>query len=61
MDVNNYKEFLKKHTVALKQIAADPEKLKRFETWLSKWNEDIEEDNVESIKEMLYRKLNNKK
>ena len=61
MDVNNYKEFLKKHTVALKQIAADPEKLKRFETWLSKWNEDIAEDNVESIKEMLYRKLNNKK
>jgi hypothetical protein len=108
MDVNNYKEFLKKHTVALKQIAADPEKLKRFETWLEKWNEDIEEApkpkpikardpsaqymndlrksgamgahkdkkrdakmgkekhkgkeyTTESIKEMLYRKLNNKK
>jgi hypothetical protein len=107
MDVNNYKEFLKKHTVALKQIAADPEKLKRFETWLEKWNEDIEEApkpkpikardpsaqymndlrksgamgahkdkkrdakmgkekhkgkeyTTESIKEMLYRKLNSK-
>ena len=108
MDVNNYKEFLKKHTVALKQIAADPEKLKRFETWLAKWNESIEEApkpkpikardpnsqymndlrksgamgahtnkkrddkmgkqkhkgkeyTTESIKEMLYRKLNSKK
>ena len=106
MDVNNYKEFLKKHTVSLKQIAADPEKLKRFETWLAKWNESIEEApkpikardpnsqymndlrksgamgahkdkkrdakmgkekhkgkeyTTESIKEMLYRKLNNKK
>ena len=102
MDANNYKEFLKKHTVSLKKIAADPEKLKRFETWLEKWNEEIEEENkglyhnvnkrkkagtsrskdhpkaptdkawkdaaktaktesVESIKEMLYRKLNSKK
>lgn len=38
-----WRRFLKKHTVSLQQIAADPEKLKRFETWLSKWNEDIEE------------------
>ena len=97
-----YSAFLKKHTVALQQIAADPKKTQRFETWLDKWNEDIEEENkglyhnvnkrkkagtsrskdhpkaptdkawkdaaktaktesVESIKEMLYRKLNSKK
>jgi len=97
-----YSAFLKKHTVALQQIAADPKKIQRFETWLDKWNEDIEEENkglyhnvnarkkagtsrsknhpkaptdkawkdaaktaktesVESIKEMLLRKLNSKK
>lgn len=104
----DWRGFLKKHTVSLQQIAADPEKLKRFETWLEKWNESIEEApkpkpikardpnaqymndlrksgamgahtnkkrddkmgkqkhkgkeyTTESIKEMLYRKLNNKK
>ena len=103
-----WSEFLKKHTVALQQIAADPKKTQRFETWLEKWNESIEEApkpkpikardpnaqymndlrksgamgahtnkkrddkmgkqkhkgkeyTTESIKEMLYRKLNNKK
>lgn len=97
----NWQKFLKKHTVALQQIAADPEKTKRFETWLEKWNEEVEEENkglyhnvnarkkagtsrsknhpkaptdkawkdaaktaknenVESIKEMLYRKLKDK-
>ena len=103
-----WRRFLKKHTVSLQQIAADPEKLKRFETWLAKWNEDIEEApkpkpikardpsaqymndlrksgamgahkdkkrdakmgkekhkgkeyTTESIKQMLYRKLNDKK
>ena len=99
---SQWQQFLKKHTVALQQIAADPKKTQRFETWLDKWNEDIEEENkglyhnvnkrkkagtsrskdhpkaptdkawkdaaktaktesVESIKEMLYRKLNSKK
>ena len=103
-----YSAFLKKHTVALQQIAADPKKTQRFETWLDKWNESIEEApkpkpikardpnsqymndlrksgamgahkdkkrdakmgkekhkgkeyTTESIKEMLYRKLNSKK
>ena len=103
-----WREFLKKHTVALQQIAADPKKTQRFETWLAKWNESIEEApkpktikardpnaqymndlrksgamgahtnkkrddkmgkqkhkgkeyTTESIKEMLYRKLNSKK
>ena len=103
-----WSEFLKKHTVALQQIAADPKKTQRFETWLEKWNESIEEApkpkpikardpnaqymndlrksgamgahtnkkrddkmgkqkhkgkeyTTQSIKEMLYRKLNNKK
>ena len=39
----NWQKFLKKHTVALQQIAADPKKTQRFETWLEKWNESIEE------------------
>ena len=39
----DWKSFLQQHTTALQQIAADPMKRKRFETWLSKWNEDIEE------------------
>jgi len=105
---SNWQQFLKKHTVALQQIAADPKKTQRFETWLEKWNESIEEApkpktikardpnaqymndlrksgamgahtnkkrddkmgkqkhkgkeyTTESIKEMLYRKLNSKK
>ncbi len=105
---SNWQQFLKKHTVALQQIAADPKKTQRFETWLAKWNESIEEApkpktikardpnaqymndlrksgamgahtnkkrddkmgkqkhkgkeyTTESIKEMLYRKLNSKK
>jgi len=40
---NSWRDFLKKHTVALQQIAADPKKTQRFETWLEKWNESIEE------------------
>ena len=105
---SQWQQFLKKHTVALQQIAADPKKTQRFETWLDKWNESIEEApkpktikardpnaqymndlrksgamgahtnkkrddkmgkqkhkgkeyTTESIKEMLYRKLNSKK
>ena len=98
--------FLKKHSVALQQIAGDAKKTQRFETWLAKWNEGIDEApkpkmpktrnpvashaqssgsgvhadqnkkkrpdrkdkhkkqlnfEAESIKEMLYRKLNAKK
>ena len=79
--------FLKKHSVALQQIAGDAKKTQRFETWLAKWNEGVEEgdgrkkgihgkghpmrkkqqaaihagEGVESIKEMLLRKLNAKK
>jgi hypothetical protein len=102
LDGNVYKAFLKKHTVSLQQIAADPKKTIRFERWLEKWNESVEEESkglyhnvnkrkkagtsrkqghpkaptaqawkdaaktakkesVESIKDMLYRKLNDKK
>ena len=98
----DWSRFLKQHTAGLQAIAADPAKRKRFDTWMAKWNEEIEEENkglyhnvnkrkkagtsrskdhpkaptdkawkdaaktaktesVESIKEMLYRKLNNKK
>jgi len=35
--------FLKKHSVALQQIAGDAKKTQRFETWLAKWNEGIDE------------------
>ena len=38
-----YSKFLKQYSVQLQQIAADPEKKKRFDTWMAKWNEDIEE------------------
>lgn len=58
---NDWKSFLQQHTSGLQAIAADPMKRKRFDTWMAKWNEDIEEDNVESIKEMLMRKLEAKK
>jgi len=99
---SDWRGFLKQHTAGLQAIAADPAKRKRFDTWMAKWNEEIEEENkglyhnvnkrkkagtsrskdhpkaptdkawkdaaktaktesVESIKEMLYRKLNNKK
>lgn len=98
----NWKSFLQQHTAGLQKIAADPAKKKRFDTWMAKWNEEVEEENkglyhnvnkrkqagtsrsanhpkaptakawkdaaktakkesVESIKEMLYRKLNDKK
>ena len=98
----NWKSFLQQHTAGLQKIAADPVKKKRFDTWMAKWNEEVEEENkglyhnvnkrkkagtsrkqghpkaptarawkdaaktakkesVESIKEMLYRKLNDKK
>ena len=84
---NEWQSFLKKHTKSLQAIAADPKKTKRFETWLDKWSEGVEEgdgrkkgihgkghpmrkkqqaaihagESVESIKDMLYRKLNDKK
>jgi len=84
---NDWKSFLKQHTSGLQAIAADPMKRKRFDTWMAKWNEDIEEgdgrkkgihgkghpmrkkqqaaihagESVESIKEMLMRKLEAKK
>jgi len=106
LDGSKWKAFLKKHTVSLQSIAADPKKTQRFETWLTKWNEDVQEAPkpktpkarnpvashaqssgsgvhrdqhkkkqpmrkdkhkkqldfaTESIKEMLYRKLNAKK
>jgi len=63
----DWKGFLKQHTAGLQAIAADPVKKKRFDTWMAKWNESVEQpvsqvdESVESIKEMLYRKLNNKK
>ena len=83
---NEWQSFLKKHTKSLQAIAADPKKTKRFETWLDKWSEGVEEgdgrkkgihgkghpmrkkqqaaihagESVESIKDMLYRKLNSK-
>jgi uncharacterized membrane-anchored protein len=46
----DWKSFLQQHTTALQQIAADPMKRRRFETWLSKWNEDIEEAEVMKFK-----------
>ena len=61
LDGNVWKSFLKKHTASLQQIAADPKKTIRFERWSEKWNESVEEESVESIKDMLYRKLNDKK
>ena len=103
----NWKSFLQQHTAGLQKIAADPAKKKRFDTWMAKWNEDTNEQEIdeilpalgamagravvgavankavdkltaskkkkkkpikskidpttESIKEMLYRKLNSKK
>ena len=63
--VGDYKGFLKQHTVQLKQIAADPKKKKEFDKFMAKMAEDtirtIKDDGVDSIKEMLYRKLNSKK
>jgi hypothetical protein len=60
-----WRKFLKQHTAQLQQIAADPEKKKRFDTWMSKWAESVEEttqevDGNESLKDMLYRKLREK-
>ena len=49
-DPGAWRSFLKKHTVALQQIASDPQKLKRFETWLEKWNESVEEAEVMKFK-----------
>ena len=45
-----WRKFLKQHTVQLQQIAADPEKKKRFDTWMSKWAESVEEAEVMKIK-----------
>ena len=99
---NDWKGFLKQHTVGLKAIASDPKKKKQFDAFMAKMGENIEEENkglyynvnkrkkagtsrkqghpkaptaqawkdaaktakkesVESIKDMLYRKLNDKK
>jgi uncharacterized membrane protein YdfJ with MMPL/SSD domain len=41
--------FLKKHSVALQQIAGDAKKTQRFETWLAKWNEGVEEGPTEKL------------
>ena len=49
-DPGAWRSFLKKHTTALQQIASDPQKLKRFETWLAKWNESVEEAEVMKFK-----------
>lgn len=49
-DPGAWRSFLKKHTTALQQIASDPKKLKRFETWLEKWNESVEEAEVMKFK-----------
>lgn len=63
----DWRGFLKQHTAGLQQIAADPVKKKRFDTWMAKWNEGVEQpvsqvdNSVESIKEMLLRKLNQSK
>jgi hypothetical protein len=45
-----WQKFLKTYTKQLQQIAADPEKLKRFDTWLAKWNESVEEKDERKIK-----------
>ena len=101
-NANDWKGFLKQHTVGLKAIASDPKKKKEFDVFMAKMGENIEEENkglyhnvnkrkkagtsrkqghpkaptaqawkdaaktakkesVESIKDMLYRKLNDKK
>ena len=84
---NEWKTFLKQHTVQLQSIAADPKKKVQFDKFMAKMGEGVEEgdgrkkgihgkghpmrkkqqaaihagESVESIKEMLLRKLNNKK
>jgi hypothetical protein len=45
-----WRSFLKQHTAQLQQIAADPEKKKRFDTWMSKWAESVEEAEVMKFK-----------
>ena len=40
----NWKSFLQQHTAGLQKIAADPMKKKRFDTWMAKWNEEVEEE-----------------
>lgn len=45
-----WRAFLKQHTAQLQQIAADPEKKKRFDTWMSKWAESVEEAEVMKFK-----------
>ena len=62
---NDWKSFLQQHSSGLQKIAADPMKKKQFDNFMAKMSEDtvrtIKDDGVDSIKEMLYRKLNSKK
>lgn len=63
---NDWKSFLQQHTSSLQRIAADPMKKKQFDQFMARMGENIQSpqqhiDEVESIKEMLYRKLNHKK
>ena len=41
---DGWKSFLQQHTAGLQKIAADPVKKKRFDTWMAKWNEEVEEE-----------------
>ena len=67
--IGDYQSFLKQHTVQLKQISADRQKKAEFDKFMAKMAEEIKtpvlrpstDNSVESIKDMLYRKLNDKK
>lgn len=61
----DWQGFLKQHTAQLQKIAANPKKKSQFDDFMAKIAEDttrtVEDDSYDSIKEMLYRKLNQSK
>lgn len=67
MTAKNWKEFLKQHTAGLQSISRDPKKKAEFDKFMARIIESSNQHtadvdmSTESIKEMLYRKLNDKK
>ena len=62
----DWRGFLKQHTSGLQAISADPKKKAEFDKFMARMGESIESpqqhtDEFESIKQMLYRKLNESK